>query len=188
MLIFLVYFVYNISQIFQYYLEVKIDNVLLAEYTWDNVNVEELLDVKVLAAASHYTPANAKIRNLEYKSGEKVGIYFLVILIFFVGRSKLTDTLATWGPEFGVSFDMKVNSFPSSVEKWAEILRFTDSDIADHRFPAIHINTAGFIEISPTIGIDKRPYPNVSTWNKYEMLQYTIKEQVRWKLNFTLLN
>ena len=56
---------------FQYFLEVKLDNVLLAEHQWDNVSVEELHDVKIMAAASHYNPANAKIRNLEYKSGEE---------------------------------------------------------------------------------------------------------------------
>ena len=55
---------------FQYFLEVKVDNVLLAEHQWDNVNVEELHDVKIMAAASHYTPANAKIGKLEYRSGE----------------------------------------------------------------------------------------------------------------------
>ena len=46
---------------FQYFLEVKLDNVLLAEHQWDNVSVEELHDVKIMAAASHYNPANAKI-------------------------------------------------------------------------------------------------------------------------------
>ena len=55
---------------FQYFLEVKVDNVLLAEHEWDNVNVVELRGVKIMAAGSIYTPANAKISNLEYKSGE----------------------------------------------------------------------------------------------------------------------
>ena len=50
----------------------KVDNVLLAEHPWDNVNVVELLEVKIMAAGSVFTPANAKIRNLEYKSGVRV--------------------------------------------------------------------------------------------------------------------
>ena len=104
---------------------------------------------------------------------------------------KLLDTLSTWGPEYKVSLEMKVNSFPTLAENWAEILRFTDSNkdcCGDYRdrVPAMHINTAGFIEITPSIGYDKRPHPNVSTWHKYEMLQYPIKEQVWQKVILNL--
>ena len=84
---------------------------------------------------------------------------------------------------------MKVNSFPTTAEAWAEVLRITDSEIDigglyGNRIPGMHINTAGFVEITPSIGTDKRPYPNRNTWHKYEMFQYPIKEQVRQKVVF----
>ena len=64
------------------------ENVLLAEYTWNNVNVEELHDVKVLAAASIFTPANAKIRNLEYKSGDEFKICSIKLINLLSVREK----------------------------------------------------------------------------------------------------
>ena len=66
---------------FQYFLEVKVDNVLLAEHQWGNENVEELHDVKIMAAASHFTLANAKISNLEYKSGEEFKCESVILLL-----------------------------------------------------------------------------------------------------------
>ena len=55
---------------FQYFLEVKVENAILAKHQWDDENVLELNNVKIWAAPAFYNPANAKIRNLEYKSGE----------------------------------------------------------------------------------------------------------------------
>ena len=117
--------------------------------------------------------------------------FFCVKYVIVVGRSNIIDTLSTWGPEFKVSLEMKVNSFPTPTEAWAEVLRFTDSEIDwawagayGNRIPGMHINTAGFVEITPSIGTDKRPYPNRNTWHKYEMFQYPIKEQVRQKVVF----
>ena len=90
------------------------------------------------------------------------------------GNPHLIDTLSTWGPEYKVSLELKVNSFPTPAEAggWAEILRFTDSDTADVREPAMFANTAGFIEITPFTGIENRTYPNAKAWHKFEMLQY----------------
>ena len=80
---------------------------------------------------------------------------------------------------------MKVNAFPTPEKAWAEVLRFTDSDSTDHRIPAMFINTAGFIEITPSIGNENRPHPTVSTWHKYEMSQYLEEDQV--KLNYVVI-
>ena len=71
---------------------------------------------------------------------------------------------------------MKVNSFPTPTEAWAEVLRFTDSDTADIRVPAMFTNTAGYIEITPFTGF--RHTPVVKTWHKYEMYQYLVGNKV----------
>ena len=114
------------------------------------------------------------------------GLFILICsklkLLYLLESPNLIDTLSTWGPEYKVSLELKVNSFPTPAEGWAEVLRFTDSDTLDIRVPAMFINTAGYVEITPSIGTDKRPYPNPSTWYKYEMFQYPIKEQVRQKV------
>ena len=89
-----------------------------------------------------------------------------------IGRYNLLDSLPLWGPVFKVSLEMKVNAFPTPEQGWAEVLRFTDSDSIDHRIPAMFINTAGFVEITPSIGDENRPQPTLSTWHKYEMSQY----------------
>ena len=47
----------------------KLDNGVVAEHPWVNV-IEELHDVKVWASQSFYSPADAQIRNLVYKTGE----------------------------------------------------------------------------------------------------------------------
>ena len=73
-------------------------------------------------------------------------------------------------------------SFPTPAEGWAEVLRFTDSDTADVREPAMFINTGGFILINPFHGgAAKYIYPNESTWHKYEMIQFHDATQVRSK-------
>ena len=76
-----------------------------------------------------------------------------------------------------------MNSFPNPPEGWAEVLRFTDSDTADVRVPAMFINSAGFTFINPFhSGAVNTIYPNESTWHKYEMTQFHVATQVRSKL------
>ena len=95
------------------------------------------------------------------------------------GNPHLIDTLSTWGPEYKVSFELKVNSFPSPTEVWAEVLRFTDSDTLDIRVPAMFLNSAGFLEINPFHGGSvNRTYPGVEIWQKYEMIQYFEQNKV----------
>ena len=104
------------------------------------------------------------------------GLFILICsklkLLYLLESPNLIDTLSTWGPEYKVSLELKVNSFPTPAEDWVEVLRFTDSDTADVREPAMFANTAGFIEITPFTGIENRTYPNAKAWHKFEMLQY----------------
>ena len=75
---------------------------------------------------------------------------------------------------------MNVIVYPTPTEAWAEVLRFSDHDNADlNRIPAMFLNTAGFIEITPSIGNHNRPTPNLSTWHKYDMIQYLEGDQVK---------
>ena len=86
--------------------------------------------------------------------------------------------MPTWGPEYKVSLEFMVNSFPTPGEVWAEFLRFTDSDIADVREPAMFTNTAGFIQINPHTGDENYTYPVLKTWYKYQLSQYLEENKV----------
>ena len=102
------------------------------------------------------------------------------IKVFHSSESpNLIDTLSTWGPEYKVSLELKVNSFPTPAEGWAEVLRFTDSDTLDIRVPAMFLNSAGFLEINPFHGGSvNRTYPGVEIWHTYEMIQYFEENKV----------
>ena len=109
-------------------------------------------------------------------------IYCFILL----GNPLLIDTLSSWGPEYKVSLELKVNSFPFPGEAggWAEVLRFTDSETVDTREPAMFTNTAGFIQINPHTGNENRTYPSVKTWHKYQMSQYLDGNKVEYcKIN-----
>ena len=93
-----------------------------------------------------------------------------------VNQDKLVAELPEWGPTYQVSFEMKINSLPSS---WGEVLRVTSTDnnhggVGD-RFPAFFINTAGFVHICTQIGSTINQCKNIDmnegTWYELDLRQ-----------------
>ena len=96
------------------------------------------------------------------------------------------DILPVWGPEFRVSFELYINSFPNT-NSYAEVIRFADTgsntDLMSYedRIPAMfvskdgHINPAhlGCQPVCPTF------FSAVSTWYKIDLLQYLKNDQVK---------
>ena len=59
-------------ELFQYIIQVKIDNTVVNEHIVDNSNIQELKNIRVLArSSSFYQPADVRIRNLFYTSGKQ---------------------------------------------------------------------------------------------------------------------
>ena len=59
-------------ELFQYIIQVKIDNTVVNEHIVDNC-IQELKNVRVLArSSSFYQPADVRIRNLFYTSGKQM--------------------------------------------------------------------------------------------------------------------
>ena len=93
-----------------------------------------------------------------------------------VNQDKLVAELPEWGPTYQVSFEMKINSLPSS---WGEVLRVTSTDnnhggVGD-RFPAFFINTAGYVHICTQIGSTMNQCKNIDmnegTWYELDLRQ-----------------
>ena len=60
-------------ELFQYIIQVKIDNTVVNEHIVDNSNIQEVNNVRVLArSSSFYQPADVRIRNLFYTSGKQM--------------------------------------------------------------------------------------------------------------------
>ena len=99
-----------------------------------------------------------------------------------VNQDKLVGELPEWGPTYQVSFEMKINSFPtesSGPGAWGEVLRVTSTEnnaggVGD-RFPAFFINTAGYVHICTQIGSTinqcKDIDMNEGTWYELDLRQ-----------------
>ena len=97
--------------------------------------------------------------------------------------------LPTWGPSFRVSFSLLITSFDGDnlfKGKWAELLRFTNTDnnccrIGD-RIPAIFTNINGFIQVATQNGQSGNKWKNVPmemrTWYQVDLLQYNLYDKV----------
>ena len=101
------------------------------------------------------------------------------------GNDQLLDTLPTWGPEFRVSFELYINSFPDPDDD-AEVLRFTASDknfgSYEDRVPTVFIKKDGHIHVSHLSCYSTWSCPNyvssVKTWYKIDLLQYLQNNKV----------
>ena len=105
-------------------------------------------------------------------------------------QDKLVAELPEWGPTYQVSFEMKINSFPtgsSGPGAWGEVLRVTSTDnnvgrIGD-RFPAFFLNKAGYVYICTAIGSNadhcKSINMNEGTWYKLDLRQIEENSKVR---------
>ena len=90
--------------------------------------------------------------------------------------------LPTWGPSFRVSFSLLITSFDGDnlfKGKWAELLRFTNTDnnccrMGD-RIPAIFTNINGFIQVATQIDNKGNRWKNINldenVWYNLEILQ-----------------
>ena len=94
----------------------------------------------------------------------------------FIGRDQLLGTIPSWGPEFTLSLELFINSFPDAATNYAEVLRFTSSlaDCCDYgtRIPAIFLKVGDFIEFSPPGSVAGQVKTQVGKWQKIDIIQY----------------
>ena len=102
------------------------------------------------------------------------------------GSDQLLDTLPSWGPEFRVSFDLYINSFPNTnTSGYAEIFRFTGSHSNygsyEDRIPALYVHKDGNIAIAHFSCLPACPLyaSNLGTWYKIDLQQYIKNNQVK---------
>ena len=112
----------------------------------ENKDPRDLKNVKVFAGDKFYIAADANYRNLIWESGVS-GV---------VKRNTEIATIPSWGPQFRVSFDLKVNSpLPRNRrEIWASVLSFkgngakNDFRTVGDRIPAIYYHKSGFLHFA----------------------------------------
>ena len=88
-----------------------------------------------------------------------------------IGRDQLLATIPSWGPEFTLSLELFINSFPDAATNYAEVLRFTNSAVDccayGTRIPAIFIKVGDIIEV-----VAGQINVNINTWYKINIIQY----------------
>ena len=93
-----------------------------------------------------------------------------------ISRDQLLATIPSWGPEFTLSLELFINSFPDAATNYAEVLRFTNTDnnCCEYgtRIPAIWIKNGDIIEVSPPGGAPGQVNVIINTWYKISMNQY----------------
>ena len=93
-----------------------------------------------------------------------------------IGRDQLLATIPSWGPEFTLSLELFINSFPDATTNYAEVLRFsnTDNNCCEYgtRIPAIFIKAGDLIEVSPPGAAPGQIKVNLNTWYKINISQY----------------
>ena len=96
------------------------------------------------------------------------------------------DTLPTWGPEFRVSFELYINSFPNTnTLGYAEVIRFTGSDSNfgsyEDRIPGFLVHNDGKIAPAHFSCLPACPLyaSNLNTWYKIDLQQYLKNKQVK---------
>ena len=93
-----------------------------------------------------------------------------------ISRAQLLATIPSWGPEFTLSLELFINSFPDAATNYAEVIRFTKSavDCCDYgtRIPAIFIKVGDILEVSPPGGASGQINVHINTWYKINLIQY----------------
>ena len=99
------------------------------------------------------------------------------------------DTLPTWGPEFRVSFELYINSFPNTnTLGYAEVIRFTSSDSNfgsyEDRIPGFYVHKDGKIAPAHFSCLPACPLyaSNFNTWYKIDMQQYLKNNQYMFEV------
>ena len=93
-----------------------------------------------------------------------------------IGRDQLLATIPSWGPEFTLSLELFINSFPDAATNYAEVLRFTNSAVDccayGTRIPVIFLKVGDILEVSPPGGVPGQINVNRNTWYKINFTQY----------------
>ena len=93
-----------------------------------------------------------------------------------IGRDQLLATIPSWGPEFTLSLELFINSFPDAATNYAEVLRFTNSAVDccayGTRIPSIFLKVGNILEVSPPGGEPGQVNVIINTWYKISMNQY----------------
>ena len=112
----------------------------------ENKDPRTFKNVKVFAGDNFLTAASAAYRNLIW---EKIGLSGVV------KKNTEIATIPSWGPQFRVSFDLKINSLASGNRGgWSSVIAFKKDGGARNagqigdRIPAIFFNKKGILHFS----------------------------------------
>ena len=105
---------------------------------------------------------------------------------FVIKKNKVLATLPVWGKHYEVSFDLRIDSYPTS-STWAEILRFSstgnDCCSAGDRIPALFAHEDGSVVIATQLGdngnFHKKTKIDAQQWTKIEIRQFQEGNEVR---------
>ena len=126
----------------QVYFTVTVDGKQIRSV--ENKDPRAFKDVKVFAGDNFNHASDASYRNLIWENIGQSGV---------VKRNTEIATIPSWGPQFRVSFDLKVNS-RNRREIWASVLSFKgngakhDFRTVGDRIPAIYYHKSGFLHFA----------------------------------------
>jgi len=115
-------------------------------------------------------------------------------------KGKLLAVIPEWGPNFRISFDLKVNSFAhAGAGVWANVFRFTATGAnccsPGDRLPALWTNTGNFLHFCNRVGDNGnfakntivREFPT-NTWRRVVIEQMFVGYQWRYSVKVEGLN
>ena len=148
----------------------------------ENKDPRTFQNVRVLAGDNFYPAADASFRNLVWENPGLSGV---------VKKNTEIGTIPSWGPQYRVRFDVKINSYRfGNRGGWSSIISFKrdggkrNGGVIGDRNPAIFLNKKGFLTFAS--GVNGNPNHNfnfnsikLKKWYSIEIAQTRDKGKVR---------
>ena len=130
----------------------------------------------VLVSISFSFSININFRNI-------YALLFPIGIPFMPSVNYLLDTIASWGPLFKVSFQLKLNNYGNKIDS---LLHFTATDSnglgAGERVPAIFVKSSGYLLFRAHIGTTTdwgfNKKWDLGEWHDVSMIQHVKNGEV----------
>ena len=146
----------------------------------ENKDPRAFKDVTVFAGDKFFPAADATYKNLIW---ENIGQFGNPI------KNTAIGTIASWGPQFRVSFDLKINSLYINWGVWSSVIAFKiDGGVGNSRkigdrIPAIFLHKNGFLHFTNALNGNKNHVTNfpvkLNKWYSIAVEQTLENGQVR---------